>query len=278
MLIRHLTEQDTPDLLNTLNSAFADYIVPFQLNAEQLQFKIKSENIVSDWSLGVFDSDRLVAFIMHGVRKENGKTVVYNAGTGVLPEYRGQGLVGKMYDFTQPFFEENKVNELVLEVIEKNQSAIRAYEKNGFTIRRKLLCFVGELKPISHQSAASIEPLHELLWEDLQLFWDISPSWQTAIPSMDIAQPTAFGAFIDSQLVGYVLFNPVNNRICHIAVAAQYRRKGIGTQLFAEVQKQLPNEKVQFNNIDEAAENLKSFLEKLGLANNINQFEMSKNL
>lgn len=40
MLIRHLTEQGTPDLLNTLNHAFADYIVPFQLNAEQLQFKI----------------------------------------------------------------------------------------------------------------------------------------------------------------------------------------------------------------------------------------------
>lgn len=34
MLIRHLTEQDTPNLLNTLNSAFADYIVPFQLSAE----------------------------------------------------------------------------------------------------------------------------------------------------------------------------------------------------------------------------------------------------
>jgi len=98
-----LTEKDTPDLLNTLNHAFADYIVPFQLNAEQLQFKIRSENIVSDWSLGVFDSERLVAFIMHGVRKENGKTVVYNAGTGVLSEYRGQGLVGKMYDFIQPF-------------------------------------------------------------------------------------------------------------------------------------------------------------------------------
>ena len=277
MLIRHLTEKDTPDLLNTLNHAFADYIVPFQLNAEQLQFKIRSENIVFHWSTGVFDSERLVAFIMHGVRKENGKTVVYNAGTGVLPEYRGKGLVGKMYDFIQPFFK-NKVNELVLEVIEKNQSAIRAYEKNGFTIRRKLLCFGGELKKISHQSAASIEPLHELLWEDLQLFWDISPSWQTAIPSMDIAQPTAFGAFIDSELVGYVLFNPFNKRICHIAVAAQYRRKGIGTQLLAEVQKQLPNEKLQFNNIDEAAENLKSFLEKLGLANNINQFEMSKNL
>lgn len=32
MQIRRLTEQDIPDLLNAINDAFADYIVPFQLN------------------------------------------------------------------------------------------------------------------------------------------------------------------------------------------------------------------------------------------------------
>jgi ribosomal protein S18 acetylase RimI-like enzyme len=63
-----------------------------------------------------------------------------------------------------------------------------------------------------------------------------------------------------------------------IAVAPQHRRTGIGTQLLAEVQQQLSNEKVQINNVDEAAENLKLFLEKQGLTNDINQFEMTKKL
>lgn len=279
MRIRKLTTQDTNDLLNAINGAFADYIVPFQLNAMQLQFKMTSENILPEWSVGIFEADRLIAFIMHGVRISEGKTVVYNAGTGVLPEYRGQGLVGKMYDYLQPYFEENQVHQLVLEVIESNKSAIRAYEKDGFAICRKLLCFSGELQTPPHLSTAtSIEPLQEFLWEDFQSFWDILPSWQSAIPSMDVVKPAALGAFIDVKLVGYLLFNPLNKRIYQVAVAPQHRRKGIGTQLLAEAQKQLSNEKVQINNMDEVAENLELFLEKHGLTNDINQFEMVKNI
>ncbi|MFD1630701.1 GNAT family N-acetyltransferase [Pseudopedobacter beijingensis] len=161
MQIRNLSTQDNPDLVQAINGAFADYIVPFQLNAAQLQFKMATENIVPEWSVGVFEGEQLIAFIMHGVRTTAGKTVVYNAGTGVLPAYRGKGLVGKMYEYMQPFFEENKVQQLVLEVIEGNQSAIRAYEKNGFTIQRKLLCFDGELKVQPTSATASVRPLTE---------------------------------------------------------------------------------------------------------------------
>ena len=278
MQIRKLTQQDIPDLLNVINGAFADYIVPYQLNTEQLKFKMASENILLEWSVGVFEAEKPVAFIMHGVRIADGKTVVYNAGTGVVPEYRGQGLVGKMYDYIQPFFEENKVNQLVLEVLECNQSAIRAYEKNGFAIRRKLLCFGGELKPTSHSNTATIKPLQDFIWEDFRSFWDISPSWQSAIPSMDITKPNAFGAFIDAELVGYVLFNPANKRIYQIAVAPKHRRKSIGTQLLTAVQLQMSGEEVKLNNMDEEAENLKLFLEKQGLSNHISQFEMLKSL
>ena len=278
MQIRQLTKQDIPDLLNAINGAFADYIVPFQLNAEQLQFKMLSENIVPEWSIGVFEDKKMIAFIMHGVRIMEGKTVVYNAGTGVLPDYRGHGLVGKMYDYLQAFFKENNVNQLVLEVIESNQSAIRAYEKNGFAIRRKLLCFGGELQPKQHLNTATIKPLQNFVWKDFQSFWDILPSWQSAVASMNIAEPKALGAFVANYLVGYVLFNTTNKRIYHIAVTSEYRRKGIGTKLLVEVKKQLEGEKVQINNIDESAENLKLFLEKHGLINDINQFEMVKNL
>ncbi|MFD1630702.1 GNAT family N-acetyltransferase [Pseudopedobacter beijingensis] len=104
----------------------------------------------------------------------------------------------------------------------------------------------------------------------------MAPSWQSAIESMEVAQPAAVGAFIAAELVGYVLFNPVNKRIYQIAVAPRHRRKGIATQLLAAVQQQLPDTKVQLNNMDEAAENLKLLLEKHGLTNDINQFEMRK--
>ncbi|WP_312333409.1 GNAT family N-acetyltransferase [Sphingobacterium sp.] len=278
MEIRQLTELDKSDLLIAINGAFADYIVPFQLGASQLEAKIRNEDILIDWSIGIFDGARLVAFILNGRREIEGRKVIYNAGTGVLPAYRGKGLVGKMYGFIQPFFQEHQVDQLLLEVIDNNLSAIRAYEKNGFVKGRKLLCFGGELQVSAGSFSCSIELMHNFPWDILQAFWDIEPSWQNTITSMELVQPIGLGAFIGSDLVGYMLFSPHNNRIYHIAVAPQHRRKGIATQLLNELKKYLSSTQIQLNNVDEEAENLRFFLKKCGLTNRINQFEMIKSI
>lgn len=275
MHIRKLTIQDTAHLLQAINTSFADYIVPYQLTAAQLQFKIASEQIRLEWSVGVFDHDQIISFIMQGVRNIDGKTLVYNAGTGVLPAFRRQGLVNKMYAFIEPFLKESQVERMILEVIESNQPAIQAYEKNGFSMQRKLLCFAGPVTP-SGTADVSIRNLQNVSWKDVQPFWDIQPSWQSDVWAMDIIKPDILGAFVKNKLVGYALFNTATKRIYQLAVCPDQRRKGIGSTLFAEINRQIDSEKVIMNNIDEAAESLKLFLEKQGLTNTINQLEMVK--
>lgn len=278
MQIRTLTIEYREALLGAINTAFADYIVPYQLNKEQLMAKIASENIQMEKSVGVFEEGSLIAFMMHGVREQDGHTVIYNAGTGVLPEYRGQGLVSKMYDYILPYLKECQVKKIVLEVIETNQSAIRAYEKNGFSVKRKLLCFAGKIQTNTMSNIASIQVIDNFSFDVFESFWDVRPSWQSDSPSMDVLKPEALGAFVNNELIGYLLFNPANRRLYQIAIIPTYRRKGIGTQLLARIQQQIAEEKVQFNNVDEGAENLKLFLEKQGLIHVINQLEMIKML
>ncbi|MGE8291877.1 MAG: GNAT family N-acetyltransferase, partial [Sphingobacterium sp.] len=89
MKIRQLTQSDIPQLLQTINGAFKDYIVPFQLDIEQLRQKISMEDIQLTWSVAAFAENKLVAFMMHGLREIDRQLVVYNGGTGVLPEFRG---------------------------------------------------------------------------------------------------------------------------------------------------------------------------------------------
>lgn len=274
--IRQLTQWDLPELLQTINGAFVDYIVPFQLDMEQLRQKIRAEDIDLAWSVGTFIAGKLVSFMLHGVRELDHQRVVYNGGTGVLPGFRGLGLVGKMYDYVIPFLNQHQVKRIVLEAIECNQSAIRAYEKSGFSINRKLLCFTGVIQSEKVENVVSIRSLSDVPWTVLQRFWDILPSWQSALQSMDTLQPKALGAYMNSKLIGYVLFNPVNKRIYHIAVAPEFRGKGVGRQLFQALRNELPAENIQFNNIDAKAEELKLFLEKQGLVNGINQLEMTK--
>lgn len=274
--IRQLTQSDLPELLQTINRAFVDYIVPFQLDMEQLRQKIRAEDIDLAWSVGTFIAGKFVAFMLHGVRELDHQRVVYNGGTGVLPGFRGLGLVGKMYDYLVPFLNQHQVKRIVLEAIESNQSAIRAYQKSGFSINRKLLCFTGVIQSEKVENVVSIRSLSDVPWTVLQRFWDILPSWQSALESMDTLQPKALGAYIDSKLVGYVLFNLVNKRIYHIAVAPEFRRQGVGTLLFQALKNETTTEIIQFNNVDAEANDVKLFLEKQGLANGINQLEMTK--
>src|SRR5690606_28639421 len=184
MQIRTLTIDDVEDLLKAINTAFADYIVPYQLNKEQLMAKIASENIQMEKSVGVFEEGSLIAFMMHGVREQNGHTVIYNAGTGVLPEYRGQGLVSRMYNYILPYLKECQVKRIVLEVIETNKSAIQAYEKNGFFVKRKLLCFAGKIQTNAMSNIASIQIIDNFSFDAFESFWDVRPSWQSDRPSM----------------------------------------------------------------------------------------------
>lgn len=276
MQIRRLTKQDTPTLLKTFNDAFADYVVPFKLNAEQLDFKITQENIELEWSIGVFEEEKLVAFIMHGVREINGKKTFYNAGTGIIPQHRGQGLIGKMYDYILPYLKEYKADKILLEVIENNLPAIRSYEKNGFVVNRKLLCFGGEIKTKTTINTAVIKELENISWDIFQSFWDVLPSWQNDKPSMEITEPETLGAFVKDELVGYILFNNKGKKIHQVAVAPNFRRKSIGSQLIEEVGKIFLKEEVRINNIDERAQNLNLFFKKQGLVNRINQYEMIK--
>ena len=46
-------------------------------------------------SAGAFDDGRLVGFMLHGVADWRGERIAFDAATGILPQYRGQGLAGR---------------------------------------------------------------------------------------------------------------------------------------------------------------------------------------
>jgi len=102
MDIRTLEGIDYKDILNVFNESFSDYFVPFKLSEEQLISKINTDNTDLELSVGVFDNQRLVAFILHGIEIINNQNVAYNGATGVIPQKRGSGLTKQMYLFILP--------------------------------------------------------------------------------------------------------------------------------------------------------------------------------
>lgn len=276
MEIRNLNTITTDELLSVFNRSFSDYIVPFHLSQEQLEMKITADKIDLNLSVGAFESGKLAGFILNAEKEEDEKRIAYNGGTGVVSEFRGQGLVRKMYDYILPVFKERKTNTLTLEVIEGNNPAIIAYENLGFKTVRKLLCFNGIINLEEKDINISIKEIKSFQWEKFKSFWDIEPSWQSSVIVLEnIHQScTILGAYKNEQLKGYIIYNPAVKKVYQIAVDQNSRRQGIGTKLLNATGQQ----GISVNNVDDTSENTPAFLNAAGLKNWVSQFEMKKDI
>lgn len=277
MEIRTLLNIEHTSLLDAFNLSFSDYLLPFHLTMDQLESKWRAERIRSELSVGVFEGDRLIAFILHGAQEIDGQLVVYNGGTGVIPEKRGLGLVGQMYAFIQPILIQRDVRQVVLEVLSENYPAIRAYEKLDFLKLRKLSCYSGLVVPNTTCTDVDVRPLDRSDLHLLASFWDIRPTWQNSAYAIAAVGEDAvsLGAYKDDTLMGYIVFHPHLNKIYQIAVVQDARRKGVGTQLVMAANTYCTG-KLIITNVDAQALDFGLFLNTLGLDMYIQQYEMEK--
>lgn len=265
----------TKEILGCFNCAFSDYSIPLQLNLEQLETKLRTENINKDISIGAFNGNRLVGFVLHGDREKDGGRIVYNAGTGVIPSERGQKLTRRMYEYIMPMLVQNNFSEVVLEVIADNEPAIKSYQTIGFNKSRDLCCFKGELSIGEKNDDIVITQSTDIDFDKLAPFCDIHPTWQNAKETIlnlgDHAK--LFQAFLGDELCGYCIMNSRNNRILQIAVNHHLRKKGIGSSLLHAVKSKL-SEQTSIINVESSSEETIKFLESCNLQNFLNQMEM----
>lgn len=279
MEITTLEGLDTTSLVRAFNAAFADYFIPFRLSREQLHAKMLADRIDLSLSVGVFDQGTLIAFILHGFGIMDHKKVVYNGGTGVIPEKRGLGLTRKMYGFILPLLAKQGINTLLLEVITNNVPAITSYRQAGFRIKRELLCYTGKVEITDTNPRVQIRELTQYNWSLMKSFWDISPTWQHANHVLEALKNStvSLGAYWEEQLAGYIIFNPANKRILQLAVSREFRKKHIASTLITAITKDYGTS-LSVINVDARSKNVHDALRAMGFNNDLNQFEMELNL
>jgi ribosomal protein S18 acetylase RimI-like enzyme len=267
-------------IVEVLNQSFSNYIVPLQLNSKQLEFKISTENVKLDLSIGVFLSGKLIGFMLHGLNEIGGKLSAYNAATGVIPEYCGQGLAGQMYNFLLPKLKAIGVEQMLLEVIVGNNAGIRAYEKMDYKVNRILDCFRGEIAAVERASVAIIKELEDFEWDKFLSFWTIKPSWQNSVATLENSKDscTIVGAYLDEELIGYMVYNPVSRKIHQIAVSSKHRRKGVATQLVNTMTALINPKELFIYNVDASSLETIAFFKSLGLLSHVAQLEMKRSV
>ena len=261
-------------LTSVFNAAFADYFVPLHLSAEQLRHKMDNDAIDLGLSVGAFDGGELVGFILQGTDNVAGVFTVYNGGTGVLPAYRGQGITQAMYRFVLPELRRRGVRKALLEVIDRNEAALKSYKATGYTVQREFLCFRGQPQVTEQTHDFTIREVDQPDWTQLQAFWDWMPSWQNGITALLRAGKSSriTGVYQDDRLVAYAAYNQ-QNRIAQFAVDKAYRGRGLGRLLLRHISEGGARP-VLLVNIPADAVPTVAFLESLGLEMFVAQYEM----
>jgi ribosomal protein S18 acetylase RimI-like enzyme len=280
MITRNLTNTPIEEIVDTLHEAFSDYFVTVKPTIEQFKNSILSNNFKLELSAGAFDNSKLIGFVHHGIDEIEGHKIAYNGGTGVIPYYRGNQITSKLYEFLIPQLIEIGIKKVILEVITKNKSAIKTYEKIGFIETKKYDCLKGYINcNIPENSTFFLKELEHYDWKILTSFWDFTPSWQNSKQAVTNLKGStiSIGAHLSNQLVGYLIYNPTSNKVMQFGVDKHFRNKGIGSLLFKELAKSVKKEIVITNTLIDSA-NTSLFLKSIGFESFIQQNEMELTL
>lgn len=277
---RFLSSADSTSLFECFLAAFSDYEVDMQVSREEFEQRIVRYGVQLELSVGAFDSDRMVGFYMNALGEWQGKQTAYDAGTGVIPDYRRQGIAEQLFKFMVPFLKEASAEQYLLEVLTENQRAGALYRKLGFAeIRRFAIFRRGE--PLPARTDQSIRRVDRPEWKLFKTFWDGHPSWQNSINDDErIGNETVIVcAYVDEKCVGYgIAFAPWAS-LMQLAVASAHRRQGIGSRMLSVLQHEVSATKsLKVNNIDEELKGTLAFYEANGFKMVLEQYEMVKTL
>jgi len=277
--IKSLEGVDTGKLLSVFQQAFADYLVPFKLERSSFEKKfIEKLGIDLQNSGGVFHGKQLVGFLYTRTGSYLGKKTAYNGGTGVLPQFRGMSLTTRLYEFLLPKFKKEGVQQCVLEVIDQNKAAIKAYQKVGFKIVRKLKCFKMTANSTNTVTIDGLEvaSVSGPDWETYQKLKDFEPSFIDSdwLVSGNLANEKIFEAHLNQQLVGFSIFQPLFGRISQLAVHSEFRNQGIGSNLISQTRKACREKSLTWLNIPESETGTIEKLKSIGFGNQVDQWEM----
>lgn len=145
MIVKSLKNTPLEEIIECFLLAFSNYYVEMPTSNDYYKNRWGVAKVDFNYSYGMFENEKLIGFIINAIDHRYGFLTAYNTGTGVIPDFRRQNIVKKIYDFAIPNLKKHGVEKCLLEVIIENKFAIKSYQNIGFEITRTLKCFGGSI-------------------------------------------------------------------------------------------------------------------------------------
>jgi len=247
VLLAPLTEDQVGEVVDVMNRAFGDYVVPMHLPVAAMQAMIARDNIDLRQSYIARAADGTgLGVALTAVRREGDQVRSRVAAMGVTPEGRGQGLARRLLERQIAGAQARGSREIVLECFSNNTRALPLYESAGFRVRRRLVSYEGTVAGLRLTAQAPVR-LRPVAPADLPALAarcaEADPPWQLEAPTLATMNPATPAHTIHlpdgAAPVGYVILglpggpDATEARLNHIGVLPEYRRQGTATAALA---------------------------------------------
>ena len=198
--VRPLRSADVDWLADLHNAAFADYAVPAVLDATGLRAYFDETDVNPALSRIAFVQGLPASFCLGAVRGTRASI----RGEGTTPRFRRSGMGARVLEETLEALRGAGATEVVLEVLDGNDAAIRLYKRSGFEQRRRLLGYSMQRparrglrsrvsgKLAEADSRQALSQLIEWGWNDPP--WQLEPDSLAHLPALRIDHDAvAFG-------------------------------------------------------------------------------------
>lgn len=267
-------------LHRSFNQAFSTSKHRFNLSEEDFRIRINHKiPIEPSLSFLFLDKYEVIGFLLQAKSVIRDSNTCYNAGIGIIPGHRKKGYGHLLLREAIEKAHQKSVHQMVLEVVDTNEAALKLYTAHGFTPTRVLHCFKRnqnstlacrqDLK-VSKNDNWSLKAHEEMVDFETGLTDSLHELKRNSL------HETTMEAHEDGRLVGFVTFQPKIGRISKIGVKKDRRRNKIGTTLIYQCMAQSESKSLTILNIPKEQKKMRDFLSALGFSNEINQIEMIK--
>ena len=134
---RALQDISMEQLAQCFNLSFSDYEQPICFTPESLKYYLTASAVDLSLSFGAFCDEELVGIILNSGGIYQNQRVVFDAGTGVIPEHRGKKVFSALFEYTSQQLRQCNIERYYLEVLQSNHHAVSIYRKFGFSVQRE---------------------------------------------------------------------------------------------------------------------------------------------
>lgn len=134
MEFRRLHTFTLEQLTSLWNEGFQDYFVSLNFTLDMFVMRTANEGLSLSHSFAIMDGERPVGFVMNGFRQDAGRTIAWNGGTALIPEYRGKGIGKQLIEEAIRIYRAENADIALLEAIKENAPAIALYRGCGYEI------------------------------------------------------------------------------------------------------------------------------------------------